>query len=158
MITERVGDLLTETDLTHIAHQCNLFHIFGGGLALAIAQKFPYAWAADKRTPYGDAKKLGTYSVGISGDERPNVLNLYTQAAFAQDVRGQDFTDYAALRRALMALEEERRGKHGFRLGLPHGLGCGLAGGSWPKVYGIIEAVFGKSSVPVVIVRLPEAA
>lgn len=157
MITERVGDLLTEPDLTHIAHQANLFHTFGAGLALQIARKYPYALAADKQTPYGDPAKLGTYSYGVSGDDRPNVVNLYSQAVFAHDVRGGDVTDYVALRKALTALETYTRpASRVARLGVPYGLGCGLAGGSWPKVYGILEAVFGTSPVLVVVVRRPE--
>lgn len=159
MISERVGNLLTEPDLEVIAHQANLFHTFGAGLARAIAAKYPYALEADRKTPYGDEKKLGSFSYGVSGDDRPNVVNLYSQAVFAHDVRGGDATDYDALRRALEGVEKFLAPSSSVaRLGLPYRLGCGLAGGSWPKVYGIIEAAFGKSPVSVVIVKLPEEA
>ena len=154
MITERIGDLLTEPDLTHIAHQANLFHCFGAGLALQIARLFPYAEEADLRTPFGDDRKLGTYSVGVSGDDRPNVVNLYTQDGF-----GPGSTDLAAMREALENLHDFLLlGDRIACLGLPYRLGCGLAGGSWPKVYGVIEAVFGSSTMGVVIVKLPSEA
>ena len=147
MIRERTGDLLTEKDLTHIAHQANLYHTFGAGLALQIARKFPYAENADKKTKHGFLGKLGCFSVG-SGDG-PTVLNLYTQEGMG--------THYHAMRCAMDGVEDFlRSGAPKVRLGIPYRLGCGLAGGSWPRVYGIIEAVFGKSSVEVVIVRLPE--
>lgn len=155
MITERVGDLLTERDLTHIAHQCNLYHTFGAGLAAQIAVTWAHAHKADKRTAYGDEAKLGTYSVGVG---RPIVVNLYTQRG--ERVDGVQ-TDYTALLRALRALETDLRGYRadaGIRLGLPYRLGCGIAGGSWPKVYGIIEKVFGASPVAVVVVRRAEDA
>lgn len=146
MITERVGNLLTDPDLTHVAHQANLYHTFGAGLALSIRRTWPHAEAADRRTAYGFKGKLGTFSIGA-----PTVLNLY-----AQDGMGPGSTDYVALRTALAGAEEFLRdGGSRVRLGLPYRLGCGLAGGSWPKVYGIIEAVFGKSPVQVVIVKLP---
>lgn len=153
MITERIGDLLTEAGLTHVAHQANLYHTFGAGLAAQIAVTWPHAHRADKRTAYGDEAKLGTYSVG---DGRPVVVNLYSQRG--ERVDGVQ-TDYGALRRALVALEDELRTPAWRvmpRLGVPYRLGCGLAGGSWPKVYGILEAVFGKSPVAVVVVRRPE--
>lgn len=150
MITERVGNLLEENDLTHIAHQANLYHSFGAGLAAAIRTRYPYALEADQQTPYGDAAKLGTYSRGDGGCGDPTVVNLYAQ-------RGEK-TDYKALRAAVTSLEKDLRRHAGsaLRLGIPYRLGCGLGGGSWPKVYGILEAVFGKSPVDVVIVKLPE--
>ncbi len=154
MITERVGDLLDQPDLSHVAHQANLYHTFGAGLARQIALKFPYALVEDLATPYGDPAKLGTYSIGVSGDDRPNVVNLYAQYSIAGS--GVQ-TDYVALRKALTTLEEFLRPSDRVaRLGLPYRLGCGLAGGSWPHVYGIIEAVFGKSPVEVVVVRRTE--
>lgn len=158
MITERVGDLLTEPGLTHVAHQANLYCSFGAGLALQIARKWPHAAARDGQTAPGDRRKLGTYTTAEyprGSGKGPVVVNLYSQSG---SYRQSDRTDYVALRRALTDLERELRGRPGVRLGLPHGLGCGLAGGSWPKVYGILEAVFGDSPVAVVVVRLPEAA
>lgn len=154
MITERVGDLLAQADLTHIAHQANLYHAFGAGLARAIAETHPYAEAADARTPHGDPAKLGTYSAGVDpAAVGPIVINLYSQH---RDDGAGNHTDYDALRAALTALEGELRGHPGARLGLPYYLGCGIAGGSWAKVYGVVEAVFARSPVDVVVVRLPE--
>ncbi len=153
MITERIGDLLTERDLTHIAHQANLFHAFGAGLARQIALKLPHALLADLGTAYGFKGKLGCFSIG---DGKPVVLNLYSQRG-AEDGFAECLTDYEALRVALHGVEEFLRdGAPSVRLGLPYRLGCGLAGGSWPHVYGIVEDVLGKSPVEVVIVKLPQ--
>lgn len=153
MITERIGDLLTARDLTHVAHQANLYHTFGAGLAAQISVTWAHAIRADKRTAYGDEAKLGTYSLS---DGRPVVVNLYSQRGDRVD--GAQ-TDYAALRRALTTLEEELNVERAFGepvlLGVPYRLGCGLAGGSWPKVYGVLAAVFGPSPVSLVVVKLP---
>lgn len=152
MISERVGDLLTETDLTHIAHQANLEHVMGGGIAAQIRKRFPYAAAADRRTPRSDKKKLGTYSVGYGNYTEPAVVNLYSQRGLG----GGDQTDYPALRKALTSLEKHLNAvARDVKIGVPYRLGCGVAGGSWPQVYGILEAVFGKSPVALVIVKLP---
>lgn len=158
MITERTGDLLAQTDLTHIAHQANLYRVMGAGIAAKIAAKFPSAEYADNETGHGDYNKLGTFSVGL-GLGHPAIINLYSQRGI-----GGNFcqTDYNALKAALTTLEAALRMvlryEPNVKLGLPHGLGCGLAGGDWELVRGIIESVFEESPVAVVIVQLPVAA
>lgn len=155
MITERVGDLLTEADLTHVAHQANLYHTFGAGLARQISLQYPYAEVADRRSAYGAQVKLGTFSVG-EGDG-PTVLNLYSQRG-SEDGYSECLTDYEALRVVLTAVRAYLRDVPGARLGVPYRLGCGLAGGSWPRVYGLLETIFGDAKVDVVVVRRPEDA
>lgn len=45
-------------------------------------------------------------------------------------------------------------GTDGRTLGVPHGIGCGLAGGDWNLVYGILDRIFGHDDrVELVIVR-----
>lgn len=150
MIAERVGDLLEQSDLTHVAHQANLYHTFGAGLAAAIARRWPHAVEADCKTPYGSDAKLGTYSAAI--EHSPVVVNLYSQRAW----RAGPLTDYAALETALRALERSLRDHAGARVGLPFQLGCGIAGGDWARVRAVIEAVFAESSVEAVICTRPE--
>lgn len=148
MITQRAGDLLEQSDLTHIAHQANLCHTFGAGLAAAIAKKFPSAPYADKKTEYGDESKLGEYTIGL-GLGHPAIVNIYSQRGF-----GAGSTDYQAMERALRTLEANLRMVHRYKavkLGLPFKLGCGLAGGDWSRVHRIIEDVFINSPIEVVI-------
>lgn len=153
MISARVGDLLAQDDITHIAHQVNLYHTFGAGLAAQIARRFPYAEIADNDTDFANNAKIGTFSIGRGVGL--TVINLYTQRS-PEDGYAECLTDYNSMRVALRGVEEYLRdGKDTVRLGLPHGLGCGLAGGSWPKVYGIIKEFFAESPVDVVIVKLP---
>lgn len=149
MITEREGDLLQQPDLTHVAHQANLYHTFGAGLAAEIDKLWPHAAEADCRTPYGSEAKLGTYSLA---DGAPAVVNLYSQRPW----RPGPLTDYAALETALRALERSLRDRAGARVGLPHRLGCGIAGGDWARVREVIDVVFEASPVEVVICARPE--
>lgn len=151
MISEREGDLLEQPDLTHIAHQANLYHTFGAGLALQIAKKFPRALAADMETSKGYLGKLGGYSVSTGN---PIIFNVYSQKGF-----GKNATDYDAMRAALILVRGEVlewKGLAPAKLGIPHGMGCGLAGGDWSKVKEIIREVFDDSWVEVVIVKLKE--
>lgn len=149
MIAERSGDLLRQMDLTHIVHQANLYHTFGAGIAAEIGRLWPRAARADALTPYADEAKLGTYSLA---DGAPAVVNLYSQRPW----RPGPLTDYTAMETALRALERTLRDIEGARVGLPYKLGCGIAGGDWARVREIIDAVFAKSPVEVVICTRPE--
>lgn len=159
MITEKVGNLL-EAPVDVLVQQCNLFHTFGAGIALQIKKKFPEAYEADLKTPYGDVNKLGTYSIGKITNptgQIKRVVNLYSQVG----IGGQDRnTSYDAMVRGLETLHaaiEDITVNKGmpYKLGIPFQLGCGLANGSWTVVRAIIEDIFGKSSVEVEIYTLP---
>lgn len=158
MIEDRVGSLFDQKDLTHIAHQCNLFHSFGAGIAKEIKERFPYAYEVDKQTPYGDREKLGTCSLGADNSDNCIIFNLYCQ----DGIGGQDRqTNYAAMGKVLLHIEHFLLGYintqqfKNFKLGIPYNLGCGLANGDWKVVRPIIESVFAKSPIKVVICRLP---
>jgi len=144
MISKREGDLLQ-----HVAHQANLYHTFGAGLAAEIVRLWPHAAEADCRTPYGAEAKLGTYSLA---EGSPAVVNLYSQRPW----RPGPLPDYAALETALRALARSLRDRAGVRVGLPYKLGCGIAGGDWAHVLEVLEAVFQSSPVEVVICARPE--
>lgn len=150
MISHRNGDLLEQTDLTHIAHQSNLCHVMGAGIAKAIADKWPRALEADKATAKGDKRKLGTFSFSTG---KPVIINLYSQNQF-----GSGSTDYFAMKTALESLKERISPIPGAKLGLPYGMGCGLAGGNWSTVSKIIEDVFGQADFECVIVKLELAS
>lgn len=163
MINEVIGDLLSTTECNVIAHQANLFHSFGAGIARGIREKFPEAFEADKKTEHGSEDKLGSYSVGPitekEGTSIDFVINVYSQAG----IGGQDRnTRYDALDNALAKLriqldERAAKGKK-VHLGFPYQFGCGLANGNWGIVKAIIEANFGDAKYPVSIYILPELA
>lgn len=160
MITEKVGNLL-ESPVDVCLHQTNLYHTFGAGIALQIKKKFPEAYEADLKTPYGDVNKLGTYSIGKITNptgQIKRVVNLYSQVG----IGGQDRnTSYDAMVRGLetlhAALEDITVNKGiPYKLGIPWKMGCGLANGNYIIVRAIIESIFAKSSVEVFIYQRPE--
>lgn len=155
MIDYRTGDLLAMADLTHLLHQCNLYHTFGSGLALQIKKKYPAAYEADRKTVFGDRRKLGGFSF-IPGP--PAIFNLYSQKGLG----GQDRqTSYDALDVGLRLVDTYLRENLAHRvadrpiLGVPYKLGSGLANGAWPIVEAILNDVFTDAPYNVLICRRP---
>ena len=117
-----------------IVHGCNCQCVMGKGIALAIKQQFPQAYAADQATIRGSREKLGTISKAEIelGDRRLIVINGYTQF----DYRGSGVkADYDAIRSVMRLV---RRDFSGLRIGYPK-IGAGLAGGDWNRISAIID-------------------
>lgn len=127
------GDLL-DTDVQVICHVCNCQHTMGAGLAQQIKLKYPEAYEADLKTKKGDQAKLGTISYATAKNGKI-IVNLYAQYNYG---KGRQL-NYEALYRCLMTVHKEFRGK---TIAFPHGMGCGMAGGSWRIVFAMIKSVF----------------
>ena len=131
------GDLLAlamtgEFDV--IVHGCNCMHTMGAGIAKAIKQQFPEAFAADTATPKGRREKLGTTSVAriVRPSATFSIVNAYTQF----DWRGAGTkADYDAIRNAMIGVKTNFSG---LRIGYPL-IGAGLAGGDWKIIAPIID-------------------
>ena len=133
------GDLIAlaeEGRFDAIVHQANCFHTMGSGIARSLVQKYPSCVSADKETPYGSRHKMGSYSYAPVkskiGDHYFLIINAYSQFGYGRDSRR---TDYGALRSVFRAIA---RNYPNYRVGYP-ALGCGLAGGDWEVVRGIID-------------------
>jgi len=156
ILTEKTGDLLTEAEKGNvdiIVHQANLEHTFGAGIARSIRARYPYAFEADKRTPFGDPSKLGTFSVGANGGVGPVIVNLYSQTSLYPS-----HTSYDAMFEGLSDLRKRMEFAYPNvqkRIGFPYQMGSGLADGNWSVVKAIILAVFEDSQFEIVIVKLP---
>jgi O-acetyl-ADP-ribose deacetylase (regulator of RNase III) len=128
------GDLLQmgkDKEFDIIMHGCNCYNTMGAGIAVQVAQQFPDARLADDETVRGDAGKLGTYTIGMSG--RLVILNCYTQYGISST--GNDVFEYNAFERVLDKIQY-RFGK--WRIGLPL-IGMGLAGGDEGRIVPMIE-------------------
>ena len=131
------GDLISlalEGMFDVIVHGCNCFCTMGAGIARAIQEEFPEAYAADLVTAKGDRNKLGSFSSAIvtRNSREITIANGYTQFHF----HGNDvLVDYDAVRRLFTKIKKTFSGK---RIGYPK-IGAGLAGGDWQIISAIID-------------------
>lgn len=113
-----------------LLHQANCFNTMNSGVARAIREEFPMAYAADLKTIKGDQFKLGTYSYAAINELSGYIINLYGQYNYGRD--GSKYTLPDQLEAALAAFGRHFRigGEVGLAVCIPR-LGCGLGGASW---------------------------
>jgi len=170
------GNLLDfPNDINVIAHSCNCRMIMGGGIAKQIKDRYPQAYQADVNyisDEYDDNGQyihpLGNFSKAeVSSKFLPNdrgwIYNMYTQAGIGAGERQVDYEKFwQALKRVEQDLFEINVNKHEYDgssppvLGLPYGVSCGLAGGSWEIIKAMIEDIFLDSPIKCYIVRYNE--
>lgn len=132
MVTIKTGDLLKATE-TVIGHQVNCFGA-AAGLAAAVFKKWPYA-----KKDYMDLTKrvqpkalLGM--AHFTGQQKDGhvICNL-----FGQFNAGADYNP-KKLEQALEMLGNTARIMN-WSVALPYKISCGICGGDWDEVLGIIE-------------------
>ena len=154
MISEITGDLL-DAKSGIICHQTNYHGVMGAGVARAIANKIltasqhnayvNYCWQYG-RTAVGTVQFLGN-APGLV------VANLFSQDESKPQIGGRyDITDYEAMLTCLLRVKEFAE-VNNMAVHIPHGMGCGIAGGDWNYVRRLIYGVFENSSVTVFIVK-----
>ena len=149
-----------------IAHSCNCQNVMGGGIAKQIKDRYPKAFEADTErwsNEYNDGGnwkgQIGDYSKAVI-ENKGTIYNLYTQSGYSTERRQ---VNYEYFWKALKAMEEDlykmNVEKHEYDpsappvLGLPYGISCGLAGGSWKIIKAIIEDIFLDSPIKCYIVK-----
>ncbi len=136
MIKTINGDILNATE-DIICHQVNCQGVMGSGLAKQIKQKYYEAYEKYKEYCERERNLLGNVCVAACKDGKI-IFHLFGQDKYGTNKR---HTNYEALDKALVnALHLAK--SHGKTIALPYNLGCGLAGGDWDIVYGMIERVF----------------
>lgn len=152
MIEHRKGDLLDQPDINVICHVSNCFNTMGAGIALAIKNKYPEAYAADCATAEGDSSKLGAFSWAKTSDGK-TILNLYAQ--FDYGGNGKRYTNYEAFYMGMSTIHDQLLdSKKSLVLGVPKFIGCNRAGGSWKIIEAMLVELFGDSKIKLVIVEL----
>jgi O-acetyl-ADP-ribose deacetylase (regulator of RNase III) len=150
MIIEVKGDLLSHPEVQVIAHCANCFHTMGAGIAKQIKLKYPSAYEADKKTPYGDINKLGTYSWsdvgGKQGESVKIVTNVYGQYRYGREKR---HLNYEAIYKGM---ESVRNHFHTFNIGIIYKMGCRNAGGDWHIIWAMMESLFADSDTNLFII------
>jgi O-acetyl-ADP-ribose deacetylase (regulator of RNase III) len=128
---------LFKANVNTIIHQANCLHTMGAGVARIIRMSFPKAYLVDTRTPFGDIRKLGTFSKAHTQGKW--IYNLYGQFGMAENKERK--TSYDALAKGFNAIRNDLL--DGFclewNIGIPYGIGCGLGGGNWNIVLSIIQ-------------------
>ena len=156
--------------INNIAHSCNTRNIMGGGIALQIKNRYPEAYEADTEAFNKEYDKngqyihwLGKYSKAeieskFIANGKGRIYNLYTQASVGIDERQ---VNYEIFWKALKEVQEDllfiqhETGEPQV-LGLPYGISCGLAGGSWRVIKAIIEDIFIDSLLNCYIVKFEQ--
>jgi O-acetyl-ADP-ribose deacetylase (regulator of RNase III) len=143
IIVENIFDATVDA----ILHGANIHNTFGSGIALAIKNKYPAAYAADCETVAGDYKKLGTFTFA---EVKPNyyVFNLYQQTLHGKHGRN---LDYDAFYNALNAAKNKIESMQLKKIALPYLIGCDRAKGDWRIVSTMIDCIFENSPVEVLI-------
>lgn len=135
-----------------LCHQVNTFGVMGAGIALEVRKRFPgvYTQYKDlcKSAPgdeclHGDALILPT-----SAEEKQYIANLFGQSDWGTNYKHLE----SSLRKVLAWME--RNGKK--TVSMPYKMSCGLAGGNWDTVRGIISSVFDGTDIGVEIWRLEQ--
>ena len=142
MITNITGDLVKDNSIDIFCHQCNCFGRMGSGIAKQIANKYPEVSEADKRNfaalgAYGQFGKI----LPVECHDGRICVNMYSQFTYG---KGKRQTDYEKFEECLRKLKTFLKDYPGKKIGFPYGIGCGLAGGDWTIVSGLIEE-FAKS-------------
>ena len=153
--------------INNIAHSCNCQNVMGGGIAKQIKERYPQAYEADTEfysKEYNEGGgwggAIGQYSKAeIKSMFLPNnkgtIYNLYTQSGYGTSERQ---VNYEYFWRALKEMQEDllfiqhETGQPQV-LGLPHGISCGLAGGSWKIIKEMIDDVFLECLIKTYIVK-----
>lgn len=166
----QTGDIFERSDLNVILHQANCFHVMNAGVAYQIRQYYLNAVIADKKTPYGDASKLGSFSTSLETNKNTGkdllIVNLYGQFYYGRYDSKQDSIDSKEnrllyltdaltrfsefLKIYMMDVSEENKCK--FVIGVPWLIGCGIAGGDYDKTFEIFKNIFSNMSNDVKIV------
>ncbi len=139
MIKQVNGNVLKAKE-NIICHQVNCMGKMGAGLAKQIAKsknaldvyaKYCHLHRNNRESMLGDA--LFTQ---VAEDKW--VAHCFGQLNYGRDKRQ---TDYESLKQSLQRVKDAAQRKEK-SVAIPYGIGCGLTGGDWEVVYGIIDDVF----------------
>lgn len=148
MVTYKNGNLLN-SKCNVICHQVNCQGVMGSGIAKQIRNRFPMCYENYKEfvTRNGKENCLGdVYFYRERGDVV--IANMFSQFNYLpRDIK---HTDYDAFRsccgyiKQFLNFDNFNSYDHmkQVRIGFPYGIGCGLGGGDWGVIRGIIEEEF----------------
>lgn len=134
------GNILNASE-NIIGHQVNCQGVMGAGLAKQIRKKYPEVFHNYSELVSNSKNKsdlLGKMQLVTCGENKW-VANIFGQYSYGRE--NINYTSYIALEDAMIYLRDFAI-KHDLTVALPYGIGCGLAGGNWEVVEGMIETAF----------------
>lgn len=121
---------LKDGDVDWIVHQVNMQGVMGSGIAKQIKNEFPNHYKEYLSCCKDQYKLLGSFF------QSDNIIGVFGQEYYGRQER---HTNYAALITGIeSAIRLIKLGKN-VKLGIPHGIGCGLGGGNWKLVNILLE-------------------
>jgi O-acetyl-ADP-ribose deacetylase (regulator of RNase III) len=137
-----IDEDIFEGEYDYLVHCCNLYHNFGAGIAKQIKKRYPQAFEADKKTSYGDVRKLGTCSHAHVENGDFFIINIYAQNGIGNDGNALNRNlSYDALYNALHILCGGACFQESVTIGVPDMIGCGLAGGERSIILAMLESL-----------------
>ena len=145
MIQVRKGDVLAvSTGL--IVHGCNCQGVMGGGIALAIKNKYPNVYKAYRKTFETTGLKLGNIEVvsvtdpGAVVADCKYIVNANTQDFFGTSKRQVSYDAVADCFEKVQLLAVRAEETLGYKLPVVFpAIGAGLGGGNWEIIERIID-------------------
>ena len=156
MLKFEIGNIVTG-DYPIFCQQVNCKGVMGAGLAKQIRDKYPSVYLDYKELCNNhEGSLLGHIQlVHQSGVNSRICVNMFAQDRYGRDQR---YTDYKAFKNCLntlaKSLESYSAKGHYNRVAFPYGIGCGLAGGDWYIIKGMLEDFSNQVKQEVVIVSL----
>lgn len=139
----QVGNLVQSVKSGLILQQVNCQGVMGSGIAKELRETYPVVWESyrdlcDRAAP---STLLGSAQL-VQVTDTLYVANLFGQLHYGRD--GKRYTSYDALDKALESLGRQLVDADLPLIDIHHPLiGCGLGGGYWSVVSGIILARLG---------------
>lgn len=130
--------------INFMAHCCNMQNVMNAGIAKQIRNAFPQAYTADTQWYKGNSPLMFKHVSIAHIKEGQYIANVYGQEFYGTK-RKQLNEEY--LRSGLTELSSFIEDDD--IIGLPYGIGCGLAGGNWDDVYKIIQEVLVNHNVKI---------
>jgi len=130
--------------------QVNCKGVMGAGLAKQIKEKYPEVY--DQYKMHCDVTSLGKCNYVPTKDRRI-CINMFAQDGYGRNKR---YTDYDAFKECLdhIAFFMNFHSKQKPSIAFPYGIGCGLAGGDWYIILGMLKDFSEKIPQDVIIVSL----
>lgn len=143
------GDILipeTRGRKVIVCHQVNCKGVMGAGLAKQIRDTCPGvfdSYRCEVMRITAARYSSGNPSVGLGNvlfcpvkEKGFTVANLFAQDGYGRD---RQYTDYDALRKCLNLVHRYAATSKADVIRIPYKMGCGLAGGDWGVVLGIMK-------------------